>query len=589
MAAKPKRRTGLISTVLKICFVLAVFSRMDQAVDAADASKMHAIATLVIMTEDGKEPTCEYVPVPPENCWGSTICNNEYVSCRMEYYDSENECTVIDADAKIKLRGNSSMYHTEKKPYKLKLSKKQAFSTDEKSKKWILLKTGTDLNFLFSNWTASYCGMQWQPQFEYVNLIVNSDYKGCYVLAESVENISKSTNFSDSGFLVENNAYWWIADQFFKVNNQRYQLGFTFKEPDSDKLTDNQTEAIKMKINTAVDHIQTDDESYTEYVDVESFASWFLAKDYMCSWDSGGSNMYWYSWDSNDVLHLGPIWDYDCDYTGNISAWSSIHNSVNNFGNYLFQKESFKSAYKQQYEKTKDINEALTIYINHYLDTYGSSLQESWERDAERWDNTPCVVNNEKERLLNWYTERNEWIGNAVIDWGIAAPSESGTETQPLSTSFETSAATAQTSTTDMVPTSSATEPTVTAMTTTAATCIHSSSNKQIVNDADLCKWAVKDYADKTGQKDAVAEITSKSEDEYKITLKDINGKVVDVYTIDPATAVGFDLKSNEVNLPNTGNHEKHEQGIIIFAFLSILAGTPLLIRSDVIRRKNEQ
>ena len=88
---------------------------------AAENTETKSISTLSIMTEDSVEPTSDYIS-HPENCWGATIINNEYVNCKVEYTDPNGKITsVIDEEAKIKIRGNTSA-SGKKKPYKVKLS-----------------------------------------------------------------------------------------------------------------------------------------------------------------------------------------------------------------------------------------------------------------------------------------------------------------------------------------------------------------------------------------------------------------------------------------------------------------------------------
>ena len=387
---------------------------------AAENTETKSISTLSIMTEDSVEPTCDYIS-HPENCWGATIINNEYVNCKVEYTDPNGKITsVIDEEAKIKIRGNTSA-SGKKKPYKVKLSSKQSFGTDSSSKTWVLLRDGTSLNFLFSNWAAEYCGSEWQPEFEYVNVYVNGDYRGCYILSQPVDQITKELDFDDTGFVVENDAYWWNAgDDYFKVDKQREQMGFTFKTPDADELDEQQTAAIKEKVSTGTASIvKGDNTEYLSYIDAANFASWYLAKDYMCNSDGGGSNMYWYAAGENEPLKLGPVWDYDNDYKSGASYWSPIHTNNINFGNYLFMKESFKKLYRNEFEKSKNICTDLNAYINEYIDTYGESLQESWDSDTKRWNGTAKSVETVKNTLLDFYTERNSWIDNSTSGWSL--------------------------------------------------------------------------------------------------------------------------------------------------------------------------
>lgn len=377
-----------------------------------------SISTINITTEDLSDPPYEFFG-HPEGYWGNSIKNNNYVTCTVEYYDPNiDKRTVIDTNASVKIRGNTSALK-EKKPYKLKFNKKQSFNTDGKSKKWVLLNYGTDLNFLFSNFSSEYCGIEWQPSFEYVNVEVNGDYKGCYVLVEAVEQMTKDLSFDSSGFMIENDAYWWKETEYFRVNGVNEHMAFTYKEPDPEDTSDSQKRAIQKKMNDASANIMADnDTDYLHSIDLDSFVSWYLAKDYQGNADAAGSNMYWYATSLYSPLKMGPAWDFDSDYSSLCdSKWSHIHYRDINFADYLFEKDSFKKAYREKFEETLDMRNSLPAYINNFYKTYGDSLQESWDRDAERWNTEAGDVNIMKNHYLKWYEKRQKLIDIVTADW----------------------------------------------------------------------------------------------------------------------------------------------------------------------------
>ena len=69
---------------------------------------------------------------------------------------------------------------------------------------------------------ADAVGMEWTPDYCYVMLYVNGDYRGLYVLSESV---SRGTgegeeqwrvNVNKDGYLFECDAYWWNEDILYQ-------------------------------------------------------------------------------------------------------------------------------------------------------------------------------------------------------------------------------------------------------------------------------------------------------------------------------------------------------------------------------------
>lgn len=396
----------------------------------AAAENGKQLAELRITTANGLSPTFDIIRAP-EDFWGVSVTNNNFEDCTVEYINPNDGSTVTDEAAKIKIRGNSSAVTAFKRPYKLKLSKKQAFGTDSRAKKWVLLRGGTDLKFLFSNWTAVYCGMAWEPVFEPVNVTLNGKYRGCYILAQAVENITKKLDFDETGFLAENDAYFWKENTSFHLEQQDSHFAFTFKEPEADALTAEQQAAIIQKITAAADSIvQADESAYLSHIDAENFAAWFLARDFLCTADSGGTNMFWYAETADAKLKLGPMWDYDANFLGtsgkcftsydeNTMFWSAYHTLWTNFADSLFEKASFRRIYRNQLEKKRNICADLTAYVNDYISQYGDALQKAWDQDAFQWGETAENVHEIKDKLLQFYQRRFDYITERTAGWSL--------------------------------------------------------------------------------------------------------------------------------------------------------------------------
>ena len=131
-----------------------------------------------IWTVDGVEPTATIVPAP-SGMWGTTLRDNEYVYGRMRMsvngeviYDSG------DSGMKMRLRGNSSGAE-EKKPYKVKLVQKADLLFRGESiyedKDWVLQRLYDELPLkIFTGLKVGMLvGLEWEPRWEYVNVVVN--------------------------------------------------------------------------------------------------------------------------------------------------------------------------------------------------------------------------------------------------------------------------------------------------------------------------------------------------------------------------------------------------------------------------------
>jgi hypothetical protein len=100
--------------------------------------------------------------------------------------------------------------------------------------------------------------------------------------------------------------------------------------------------------------------------------------------------------------------------------------------------------------------------------------------------------------------------------------------------------------------------------------------------------WAKKDYESKTGVSPANATLSENADGDYKITLTDENGDVLDVYTVNPATAIGANSADEEVNLPQTGITSKKNL-IIFFGGIALTVFGALLLSYSYILKRREK
>ena len=123
--------------------------------------------------------------------------------------------------------------------------------------------------------------------------------------------------------------------------------------------------------------------------------------------------------------------------------------------------------------------------------------------------------------------------------------------------------------------------------TTTTATTTDSGQPDQIASDEDLCRWAEKDYQDKTGVS-VSASVLKKTDGMLTIALTDENGETVDAYIIDVTSGIGTDSSDAEVNLPQTGNNSITTILIAIAALMLTAVGAGAIYSSGILRRKQD-
>lgn len=337
-------------------------------------------------------------------CDSKIETKEKYVNCNIVVADTDS---YIDADAKIKLRGNSTLW-VDKKAYKIKFNEKQNLLNMGSDKEWALLANyfdATHLRNYYAYMLATALGLEYSVECRFVNVYINGEYNGLYLLTETVKtgeervNIEQKTNSTEVPFLLEldmkiiqdnPNYMQTLDDEMFLVDNRKYNgktYPFGTKYPDSFKDVDSsQYKYIKDYINNTFKSVRNG--NYEDYIDVESFIDYFLIQELFMNVDLDYSSVYMYK-PVGEKLKFGPIWDFDLS-SGNVGyvdgySYNRGMKDING-GSYLFNElykyDEFKNTFKQRYEEVNlDVIPALLNSIEYnylYLSKYAKEDNDKW-------------------------------------------------------------------------------------------------------------------------------------------------------------------------------------------------------------------
>lgn len=243
--------------------------------------------------------------------------------------ESPDGKTSQEYNTQIKGRGNATWKY-DKRPYALKLYKKNKVFNYPEHKRWILLANWKDRTLLRNDaafWLSRQTGLPYTVQGQFVELEFNGEHRGNYYLCEQIKidknrvNISswdpKDTGEITGGFMMEiDNNY----DEENKFKSSKYKLKYMFKDPDEDLTTEavsymtNFINSLEVKIQNASNGQYRDD------FDIDS-AIWFLFvneltgngdfynENYSDEY-KGPHSTYLYK-DKGGKLTMGPVWDFD--------------------------------------------------------------------------------------------------------------------------------------------------------------------------------------------------------------------------------------------------------------------------------------
>ncbi len=400
-----------------------------------------AFPRVEITTEDYVWPTCEYV-LPPDGNIGAGITNATWENSIVKIYDASNS-VVYDSSlnsseeepyqgAKMKIRGNTSAYGI-KKPYKIKLSKKCDLlapfidrPADGKSyadKEWLLLNYGTDIYRVAGDAIADLVGTPWSPDYTYVSLYVNGDFRGLYVLSECVKQGTGKGDtrwrcpVEDDGFIIEYDAYWWNEPLHFTTPScENFVMKYTFKYPDTDDIDVNSDayKYIKKYMTDFERALNRNDSSYLDYIDLDSFVSWILVADYMCLLDSGGNNLFMWKKDStaNSKIVMGPNWDFD-SWKWTTDSVANIHRDGSHF--YfpkLSKKQEFAQAYAELFRETYD---KVAAAVNADLDKINeTSYNKLYRLEGTRYQTGYRTLSAMRNDFNTWISAHLAWMQSQI-------------------------------------------------------------------------------------------------------------------------------------------------------------------------------
>lgn len=261
-------------------------------------------------------------------------------------------------------------------------------------------------------------GLQWTPAYEYVNVLLNGDYIGVYMLVESVRrNEDCRLNVDETGFIFEYDPYWWNEEVYVESPTIPWVLHYTFKYPDTDDLTEDVISYFTDMI-TKVEY-SLKDGTYPDYIDVESFALWMLGHDILGNSDGAGANFYLTKKDNteNSKVMMANLWDFD-RIMNTKDEWDAMHTRF--YYEYLFtdnENDEFVETYKNKWMELSP-----TIFSNmlDYLDCFalseeGKALDESIVLNNKRWNDDAEDVQYYVERAKEWFVSRRHWLSEAIV------------------------------------------------------------------------------------------------------------------------------------------------------------------------------
>lgn len=399
-----------------------------------------------------------------------TIPNEPKIDGYILVFDNESgnlnyptDIPAFESHMAIEVRGSSSQSFP-KKGYGFETQDPEGNDLETellglpKEEDWILYAPYTDKSFLRDAITYELGNDmgQYAPGTRLCEVFINGDYQGVYWLEEKIKrdknrvDIKKLNPIDTIGDLLTG-GYLLKVDRddgegsYFVSNHEgtyeTEEIRVVYEDPEGQDLHPKQKEYISNYFHQFESALYSDefkDESigYRAYVDINSAIDYFIICELGHNVDAYRLSTFFYK-DRNSVdslFHFGPLWDFNLAF-GNVDycesqwveGWTYEHsggcsNTPRWWARFL-EDPYYRDRLKCRYDSLRQ-TVLSTEAILHYVDSTGLFLQESSDRNYERWPILSRYVwpnffigdsyQEELNYLKEWLIGRLDWMDTNI-------------------------------------------------------------------------------------------------------------------------------------------------------------------------------
>lgn len=350
-----------------------------------------------------------------------------YISASLRI-DGDGVYDDFEGSMGIRGRGNST-WRMPKKPFKIKLDSKASVLGLPKAKTWILLANWMD-GTLMCNAIALKAGRLLELPFTHhiipVEVTVNGEYMGNYMLTEHKEVRDTRINVGDDGVLLELDAHYDQAP--FQFKSAAYSLPTMIQYP---KLKKEDDEALAL---SKMAEIQADFEAfealvyddafpesgYRDVFDLEHLARYFIVFYISANREINHPKSVYLYRRADEPYRMGPLWDFDWAYGYNTDDddhfirpqiplfWEERRaKSGTKFFRRFLEDPEFVKILQSEWERFKADDYPVLM---EYIQGYAEVIRESYARDYQVWGRGREDLDVELGRMAAWFKERIEEV-----------------------------------------------------------------------------------------------------------------------------------------------------------------------------------
>ena len=382
------------------------------------------------------------LPIVYVDTGGAAIDSKEdYVEGTVSINGGDSFESLTDVEMKIKGRGNSTWWQGgvwNKWPYQIKFGDKTEVLGMPKDKKWVLLAEISDVSLIRNKIVreiANSGNFDYVPQAEYVELFLNNEHAGTYLIGQKVEESENRVNIGDNGYLVEidtdANGRIDPEDVYFKSSQSNFWSEnnvFNIKEPeldyDSDKFNTIKDFVDNFEKALFGDNFKDPELGYRAYIDLDSFIDWYIVNEISKNQDAASYSSIYFNYIPSGKIKMGPIWDFDLAF-GNVNYSTAEFStgfwikSGSPWYKRMFEDDYFTNLVKERYNFFYENLDQFNSKVDDFELYISKSQKKNFELfpglldpNVELWP-VPARFDSHHgyvDYLKTWIRDRMEWL-----------------------------------------------------------------------------------------------------------------------------------------------------------------------------------
>lgn len=365
------------------------------------------------------------------------VSKEDYLNATFHFVGATQHSDDTVFKTEVKGRGNST-WTMEKKPYRLKLSKKAQLLGLPEVKSYALLANYSDKTMLrnaVALCLARQLDLEYTPSDHFVELYLNGEYQGVYQLTDKVYVLKKIIEDNEiigtaespdpaDGFLLELDS-WLDEDLWFRSHrNVPYMLQMDSSPAQRDVIETYINDIEDLYFDTSRADRLT---ALTEAVDLGTLIDFYLVNELTKNRDAFAYSTHLHRF-RNGKLKYGPVWDFDMS-SGNVEetlpasdpmGWQLGRMEFDGNLRELVQIPEFAAHLKTRWQHLL----ARFPETLHFIDSSAEVMEEPQARNFQKWDildkyvwPNPVVTGSyagEIDYLKEWLDQRTTWVSQQL-------------------------------------------------------------------------------------------------------------------------------------------------------------------------------